>query len=103
MPAPLSPGGTQITFPPPDNFKGGHPCSRSASSKNPCRALLTRGNGTVSANSDPIYFGGGVANYDSFLGLIDEVRIYTNTLPAEDISLAGAWATSVITPKPGED
>jgi hypothetical protein len=53
--------------------------------------LLGHGNGTVSANDQPIYFGGGLNHFDSFLGAIDEVRLYTNALTHQDISLAGQW------------
>src|SRR5437899_1294929 len=53
--------------------------------------LLARGSGTLLANDDPIYFGGGVGGFDSFLGRIDEVRAYTNLLSQEGISLNGYW------------
>ena len=53
--------------------------------------LLARSVGTLFANNQPIFFGGGVAAYDSFLGSIDEVRTYTNALSQESISLAGYW------------
>src|SRR5439155_4314816 len=53
--------------------------------------LLARGTGTLLANDQPIYFGGGVAAYDSFLGRIDAMRTYTNALTQEMISLSGQW------------
>jgi hypothetical protein len=53
--------------------------------------LLGKGSGSVLANDQPIYFGGGVNNYASFLGLIDEVRIFTNALTHEEVSLTGNW------------
>jgi hypothetical protein len=53
--------------------------------------LLAHGTGSLLANDQPIYFGGGVNNYDSFLGLIDEVRIFTNALSHEEVSLSGNW------------
>jgi len=53
--------------------------------------LIGRATGALLANDQPIYFGGGVANFRSFLGRIDEVRAYTNALTPEAISLAGQW------------
>jgi len=53
--------------------------------------LLARGGGTLATHDGPIYFGGGVGNYDSFWGGIDDIRVYTNTLASEQISLNGHW------------
>ena len=53
--------------------------------------LIGRGTGTLLANNQPIYFGGGVGAYDSFPGRIDAVRTYTNALSFESVSLAGQW------------
>jgi hypothetical protein len=53
--------------------------------------LLARGAGSIMPTAQPIYFGGGVNNYDSFLGLLDEVRIFTNALTHEEVSLTGNW------------
>jgi len=53
--------------------------------------LLARGPGALTANDAPIYIGGGIAGYDSFLGAIDELRLFTNALSSEDVSLSGSW------------
>ncbi len=53
--------------------------------------LLAQGAGSIPANNEPVYFGGGVGGYPSFRGRIDEVRTFTRALTAEDISLAGDW------------
>src|SRR5882762_783984 len=53
--------------------------------------LLAHGGGTVMANDQPIYIGGAVGRYDSFLGALDELRVYTNVLSHDDISLKGVW------------
>ncbi|MDB6031086.1 MAG: abfA [Verrucomicrobiales bacterium] len=54
-------------------------------------ALLARGSGPLATHNGPIYFGGGIANFDSFLGRIDDLRLYTNSLPHEQVSLTGCW------------
>lgn len=53
--------------------------------------LLARESGSVTTDEQPIYFGGGIAGRNSFLGRIDEVRTYTNALTAEQLSLTGYW------------
>src|ERR1051326_7492594 len=40
--------------------------------------LLGQGTGTLAGNDQAIYFGGGIGGDNSFLGLIDDIRIYTN-------------------------
>lgn len=54
-------------------------------------ALLGRSAGNLLTHDGPIYVGGAVGGYDSFLGRIDEVRTYTNCLSEEQISLTGRW------------
>jgi hypothetical protein len=54
-------------------------------------ALLARATGQVQLTESPLYFGGGVSGYDSFLGRIDDVRAYTNCLSPEQVSLRGHW------------
>ena len=56
--------------------------------------LLARGVGGLPVHDGPIYFGGGVGNYDSFLGRMDNLRTYTNWLTAEQVSLVGDWSFS---------
>jgi hypothetical protein len=53
--------------------------------------MLGRGTGAVPIHEGPIYFGGGLESCDSFSGRIDEIRIYTNCLTHEEISLTGNW------------
>jgi hypothetical protein len=53
--------------------------------------LLAQEVGPLSMQDGPIYFGGGMGTYDSFAGRLDDVRIYTNCLTQEQISLAGQW------------
>lgn len=53
--------------------------------------LLARGAGTVSNDEAPLYFGGGVGGRDAFLGRLDDLRVFTNALTAEEISLNGQW------------
>jgi hypothetical protein len=54
-------------------------------------ALLARGAGQVWLHDAPIHIGGGVGGYNSFLGRIDDLRTYTNSLDSEQISLTGHW------------
>jgi hypothetical protein len=54
-------------------------------------SLLGRGFGSVTTHESPIYFGGGVGDYDSFLGRMDDISVYTNALTHEEISLTGHW------------
>ena len=54
-------------------------------------ALQAQGAGAIPAQASPIYFGGGVGDFPSFLGRIDEIHTYTNCLTREDISLTGCW------------
>jgi predicted ThiF/HesA family dinucleotide-utilizing enzyme len=54
-------------------------------------ALLARGAGPIRLREAPIYFGGGVGGYDSFLGRIDDLRAYTNCLSPEQVALRGHW------------
>jgi hypothetical protein len=53
--------------------------------------LLAQGVGQLPMQDGPIYFGGGVGNFDGFVGRLDDIRIYTNCLTAEQISVAGHW------------
>jgi hypothetical protein len=53
--------------------------------------LLAGTSGLLLTQEGPIYFGGGVGNYNSFLGRIDDIRTYTNCLTHEEISLTGRW------------
>ena len=53
--------------------------------------LLGRAAGSLRMHEGPIYFGGGIANYNGFLGRIDDIRTYTNCLTHEEISLTGHW------------
>ena len=55
-------------------------------------ALLAQGVGDIPIHDGPVYFGGGVGNYDSFLGRMDNIRTYTNCLTAEQVSLVGDWS-----------
>src|SRR5262249_5439200 len=50
-------------------------------------APLAQGSGTVPTHDGPIFFGGGVMGYDSFVGRMDEIRTRTNHLTLEQISL----------------
>ena len=52
---------------------------------------LASGAGGVRPAQGPLWFGGGVTGRPAFLGRLDELRLYTNALPAERIRLAGAW------------
>lgn len=54
-------------------------------------ALLAQGVGDIPIHDGPIYFGGGVGNYDSFIGRLDNLRTCTNCLTAEEVSLVGDW------------
>ena len=54
-------------------------------------ALLAHGQGGIPVHDGPIFFGGGIGSYDSFLGRIDDIRTYTNSLTAEQVSLVGEW------------
>jgi hypothetical protein len=54
-------------------------------------ALLGGSPGIIATHAGPIYFGGGFGGFNSFLGRIDDIRIYTNCLTQEDISLTGWW------------
>jgi hypothetical protein len=54
-------------------------------------SLLGRALGPVTTHEGAIYFGGRVGNYDSFLGRMDDIRVYTNALTHEEISLTGHW------------
>jgi hypothetical protein len=56
--------------------------------------LLGRGTGAVPIHEGLIYFGGGIEGFDSFSGRIDEIRIFTNRLAHEEISLTGNWRFS---------
>jgi hypothetical protein len=51
--------------------------------------MLAEGLGALSMPDGPIYFGGGT--HDSFFGRLDDIRVYTNCLTREQISLAGHW------------
>ena len=53
--------------------------------------LLAEGLGGIPVHDGPVYFGGGIGNYDSFLGRVDNIRTYTNCLTAEQVSLVGDW------------
>jgi hypothetical protein len=54
-------------------------------------ALLARGPVDAVQTEGPIYFGGGIAGHDSFLGTIDEVRTFAQCLNEEEISITGYW------------
>ncbi len=54
-------------------------------------ALLAQGRIAIGQTEGPIYFGGGVENWASFLGTIDEVRTFAHCLSEEEVSLAGYW------------
>jgi len=54
--------------------------------------LLARAPGSVTTDNGPIYIGGAIAGHNSFLGRIDEVRTYTNSLTEEQVSLTGHWS-----------
>jgi hypothetical protein len=54
-------------------------------------ALLGQNAGTLPTHDGPIFFGGGVAGYDSFVGRIDEIRARTNHLTLEQVSLRTHW------------
>jgi hypothetical protein len=53
--------------------------------------LLAQGPGMVPTHDGPIYVGGRVGNYNSFLGRIDDVRAYASALTREQLSLSGYW------------
>ena len=53
--------------------------------------LLAQGGGGIPLHDGAVFFGGGVRNYDSFLGRMDSIRTYTNCLTAEQVSLVGDW------------
>lgn len=53
--------------------------------------LLARGAGAVPALQGPIYFGGGISGFDSFLGRLDDIRTFTKCLLPEEITLTGHW------------
>ena len=53
--------------------------------------LLGRGNGGIAASDGALRLGGGAGGYASFLGRIDAVRLHTNCLTPEEISLTGHW------------
>ncbi len=52
---------------------------------------LATGVGTIPVHNGPLYFGGGVGGYSSFLGRMDDVRTLKVCLPDERISLTGEW------------
>lgn len=54
-------------------------------------ALLARGVGSLQTHDGVINFGGGVGGLNSFLGRIDDLRLYTNCLSHEQIALTGDW------------
>jgi hypothetical protein len=54
-------------------------------------SLLGRASGNITTHSGPINFGGGIGGFDSFLGSLDDLRLYTNCLSPELISLTGYW------------
>jgi hypothetical protein len=54
-------------------------------------SLVGRGPGPATTHEGAIYFGGIVGDHDSFWGRMDEIRIYTNALTHEEISLSGHW------------
>ena len=54
-------------------------------------SLLGRASGPVTTREGPIHFGGRVGEYDSFWGRMDDIRVYTNALTHEEISLTGHW------------
>lgn len=54
-------------------------------------ALLAEGTGVLGGSSGPFYLGGGLPGLNGFLGGIDDLRIHTNSLSAELVSLAGHW------------
>jgi hypothetical protein len=53
--------------------------------------LLAQTAGTLANNPGPLYFGGVSGASGAFGGRIDEIRTYTNSLLADDISLKGCW------------
>ena len=53
--------------------------------------LLGRARGSVTTHAGAICFGGIVGDHDSFWGRMDEIRVYTNALTHEEISLTGHW------------
>jgi hypothetical protein len=53
--------------------------------------LLASGMGSWLRQDAPLWLGGGFGANDSFLGRLDELRIYTNALTAEAVALTGQW------------
>lgn len=53
--------------------------------------LVGRGNGSLTSHDGPVFFGGGVGGFDSFLGSLDDIRVYTNALTFAQITLKGHW------------
>lgn len=53
--------------------------------------LLARGPGSLPAHDGPLYFGGGVGNLNGFMGRLDDIRLSTNALTAEQVSISGDW------------
>lgn len=53
--------------------------------------LLILGTGSVTNPPSPLFFGAGSADRATFLGLIDEPRIYTTALSQEQVSITGQW------------
>jgi hypothetical protein len=47
--------------------------------------------GAVAGSTGSLWLGGGLANRDSFLGRLDDLRVYTNALTAEQVALTGEW------------
>ena len=53
--------------------------------------LLAQGAGGLFNSQGALFVGGAVSNYPGFQGRIDELRIYTNALSQEQISVTGQW------------
>jgi len=53
--------------------------------------LVGRGNGSLPTHAGPVFFGGGIGGFDSFLGSLDDIRVYTNALSLEQVTLKGHW------------
>lgn len=54
-------------------------------------AQLACAAGAVNPGTGPLWLGGGFGDYASFLGRLDDLRIYTNCLTTAQIALAGEW------------
>ncbi|HEY5911219.1 MAG TPA: LamG-like jellyroll fold domain-containing protein, partial [Verrucomicrobiae bacterium] len=53
--------------------------------------LLAQGSGSLLNSPNRFYLGGTAAGYTGFAGRLDEIRIYTNVLSQEQVSVTGHW------------